>query len=546
MCRPGAASRLCGVLGRTNHNVLLNLVVAALTGLADSIWGGTIGVAFIYDVFGESNTKVGLAAACEGLTTLLSALPAGYAADRFRRSRVIAVGGAAMLAAAGLLAYAIVEAAAARRRGRGAHLEFVLICVAFGLFGFANGIINGPAQALLADSVPTGQRSRFYNWLFLAYVIPTFVGPLITIFWFAVNGDAWTLLALRDLTLAGVALQVPVGVLLFCFRDDKALGRESDAIGHGHGAAARESTDAQYGRISMHEAHYELLADDDDARDVRGDRGGNDVKDEAQYERSKGRRRAPQGSSEPLRLDADDDDEPTHHLHPHSWRVPYIVFATDFIIALGSGMTVKFFPLFFKNDCGMSPTRVQCIAVAVSLAMAAASSLGTRLGARVGRVQAVLALRCGGLSCFGAMVVLYSRGIASAAWVKPAVVLVYVLRTALMNCTYPLEESILMDYVPKETRARWKSLESVANFGWAGSALAGGVLADRLGYTRTFVITIILQSLGTFIYASLLGVVVREAASVRIRETPPRDTSTPPRDAPTPPRDDEAPPSAVP
>ena len=55
------------------------------------------------------------------------------------------------------------------------------------------------------------------------------------------------------------------------------------------------------------------------------------------------------------------------------------------------------------------------------------------------------------------------------------------------NCTYPVEESILMDYVPKNTRARWKSLESVSQFGWCGSALAGGLLADKYGYARTCV-----------------------------------------------------------
>ena len=45
-------------------------------------------------------------------------------------------------------------------------------------------------------------------------------------------------------------------------------------------------------------------------------------------------------------------------------------------------------------------------------------------------------------------------------------VIVYLVRTGLMNCTYPLEESILMDFVPSDTRARWKSLDSISVFGW--------------------------------------------------------------------------------
>ena len=49
------------------------------------------------------------------------------------------------------------------------------------------------------------------------------------------------------------------------------------------------------------------------------------------------------------------------------------------------------------------------------------------------------------------------------------------------------------DGVPEATRARWKSLESVSQFGWCGSAMVGGVLADKFGYARTFVVTIALQ-----------------------------------------------------
>ena len=40
-----------------------------------------------------------------------------------------------------------------------------------------------------------------------------------------------------------------------------------------------------------------------------------------------------------------------------------------------------------------------------------------------------------------------------------------------------------MDFVPKNERARWKSLESVSQFGWCGSAVLGGYLADKVRRT---------------------------------------------------------------
>jgi hypothetical protein len=41
-----------------NRNFVLNVILAALQGFADSLAGGTVGVAFIYSAFGDSNTKV--------------------------------------------------------------------------------------------------------------------------------------------------------------------------------------------------------------------------------------------------------------------------------------------------------------------------------------------------------------------------------------------------------------------------------------------------------------------------------------------------------
>ena len=151
-------------------------------------------------------------------------------------------------------------------------------------------------------------------------------------------------------------------------------------------------------------------------------------------------------------------------------------------------MTIKFFPLFFKNDCKMTPAEVQTVYLIVHIAMCTCSTLGTRISKYTGRVQAVALLRILGLSCFGSMVIMYNRGVNR--W---AIVAAYIARTALMNCTYPLEESILMDYVPKKTRARWKSLQSVSIFGWCGSAAIGGMLSDQHGYTYSFLITIQVQ-----------------------------------------------------
>ena len=483
--------RVCGLT--MNHNCLLNLVIAALMGFSESIWTGTIGVAFVYDVWGQSNTKVGLATALTGFFSMATALPAGWAADRFRRSAVIRVGAVAILAGVPLYGLGVVGASEGVGPGKGQC--YVLICVASALFGISQGITNGPAQALLADSVATGERSKFYNWLFCAYIVPSLLGPVISVAYFEAKGNDWHMPALRDLMCLGLLLEVPVGLLSCLFRDDKALGDESEAAQAGDGAAP--DVDARASSLS---GDGVKLTDVEDSKE------------------------------EPTHDDADADDEEGTTLikaDPRVARIPYIVFVTDLVVALGSGMTIKYFPLFFKNDCHMSPASVQAIYVAVPVAMACSSTAATALAKLVGRVQAVLLLRVAGLCCFGTMVFLYDRGFGTHGALKWAIVAFYVVRTALMNCTYPLEESILMDYVPKHTRARWKSLESVSMFGWCGSALAGGVLADKFGYTRTFLITIGLQGTGMLFYAQLLGIVAKEADLQKQAPPPDADLAAP-------------------
>jgi hypothetical protein len=67
-----------------------------------------------------------------------------------------------------------------------------------------------------------------------------------------------------------------------------------------------------------------------------------------------------------------------------------------------------------------------------------------------------------------------------------------------------------MDFVPKESRSRWKSLESVSVVGWCGSALLGGFLSDKFDYSITFLFTAVIQFTGALIYLSIIGLVPRE------------------------------------
>ena len=83
-----------------------------------------------------------------------------------------------------------------------------------------------------------------------------------------------------------------------------------------------------------------------------------------------------------------------------------------------------------------------------------------------------------------------------------------------MNCTYPLNSSILMDFTPKHLRARFVSLSSIVRFGWCGSAALGGVLADKYGYSYTFLVTAVVQFAATILQMGLIPLVPRREKPV--------------------------------
>jgi len=204
---------------------------------------------------------------------------------------------------------------------------------------------------------------------------------------------------------------------------------------------------------------------------------------------------------------------------------------------------------------------VQLIYVVVPLVMAAMSGLGTRAARCFGRAQATRGLQSAGIP---AAFPLKPRGASRQvmcgfktagigllvcmalldSWVKRSAVgssehtfrvavvaALYVVRTGLMNCTYPLEESLLMDHVPKSARARWKSLDSISVFGWCGSAALGGYLADRYSYSTTFLVTAAIQLAGTALQIPLIFI-TRKAESPAPRAAEGGGTTAPLHAAP--------------
>lgn len=174
-------------------------------------------------------------------------------------------------------------------------------------------------------------------------------------------------------------------------------------------------------------------------------------------------------------------------LHYASWAftwsaVPYLVCLVDFLVSFGSGMTMRFLPLYFISSYDTSPSTLMT-ALLITCPLQAVLSCGVQyLGDHhLGRLPATILSRLTGT------VLLLIMGLTTLP--LPVVLPVFVLRNALMNSTRGITRSVIMDCVKKKNRAKWSAFESFSSFTWAGSAAIGGYLAEVHGYQFTFTIT---------------------------------------------------------
>lgn len=473
-----------------NPNVLLSFLLCIVGGVADSIWGSVILSAFLLALAklmghqSKANTLVGSAEAIQGMTELVSALPIGYVADHvWGKAKVVRLGGVLMIVTIGITLAALWDVQLyAENSQSAAKRSYAMLVVALGMWGIVNGISFGPSQALFSDSIARGRRSELLTWLYACYLLSSAVGPIVSIaLTLTVSSEAedWSIDEIFPVFFIGVCLEMPAAAIMFFF-NDKYVVPENDS---------NDQTEEVGGNHEQQDQDEQQTPDD-------GERT-NEVENAAIEN-------AATGSLEETLLQTEQQDTTTRQTIQRKGKaiIPYVLFISSLVVSLGSGASVKYFPLFFK-EMGFSNAEVQGIFLIVPIFISALSFVAQRLGKRCGRVEATIMTNCIGVMLLYGMTWL-SQSVGSGdstLWERRPVqailvVTIYLFRTGIMNCSYPLLESILMDNVPSNQRARWKALESIASFGWTGSALLGGILSDTHSYQFTFSITATLQLCG--------------------------------------------------
>ncbi|ETV64257.1 hypothetical protein, variant [Aphanomyces astaci] len=404
--------RLVKQYNALEHNVRLTYLYTALFWSSRNIILGQMLAGYIYVLTG-SNEPVGMVTGINGLVRMLVTFPAGYASDRFRRDIVLKFAAVLGLICAAMSLSAYVSG------------HILVLYVAYACWGGYFAIQDPATEALFADSIPNGQREGPMTTRYILMSVAGTLGPIASIVFFYIYGDSWSLSGLQIVLCGGMIVGIPGIAVLFFFNDDLAY----------------ENNRRANNRLS--------IIEDGELSDL-------DV--------------TPRGKERTLLLQNDTDDEP-----PELWEtantfyclgprhIPFILFVTDFIMYNGAGLSISFFPLFFQNVYGLTPSQVNLLFVIQPALVVLLTSLTKRFSA-----------------------------------------------TAFMRCSGPLRGSILMDHVPKAWRGRWNALEGLTMFCYSGSAMAGGFLIERYGYRFCFFVTSLIFLAGLMLELLLLPIIRNE------------------------------------
>ncbi|MBK5113060.1 MAG: MFS transporter [Candidatus Heimdallarchaeota archaeon] len=322
------------IIKSMNYNVKLIFGFYLFNSLGRGIWMGTALSMYIYIFAGEAgglfglsqSVVLGLTSAASGITMTLFVFPAGFFADKYRRDILLKIAGVIGIIAMGFIAFGN---------------SFLYIFIALFLLGLFNALVRPSIEALFADSVVSGYRSKIYSWGHLVNQFAMAIGPVFAAILFAIIGNEWNLGIIKNVMYVGFGVSLIAIFLLFMFKDERSLGKESEAI-------AEELTE-----VEEQKSRLALNVDSDKA----------------------------------IKL------------------IPKLLVAANLIIGVGAGMSIKYFPVFFTEEYFISPVWLNIIMGATSLVTGIFGLISQKISLRLGRVQTIFIVQFIATACLLIIVV---------------------------------------------------------------------------------------------------------------------------------------------
>ena len=161
------------------------------------------------------------------------------------------------------------------------------------------------------------------------------------------------------------------------------------------------------------------------------------------------------------------------------------------IVGFGAGTSVPYFPRFFFDVYGLDLSELSLAFAALTVATAIWGKVTANLADRFGRVEVIVANQA------VAVLLLYSLAAYPPFWLALSTLL---LRNALMNGAWPVQNSLQMEYTPRRYRSQISALsQNCFQVTFAIGQINGGMVIDGPGFRYAFIITA-----STYLVATML------------------------------------------
>jgi MFS family permease len=488
-----------------SRNIPLIIAYTYFLQTSRSLWSNNILSSYVYLLKNNSPEAVGFITAIMGMSQVLVAFPAGHAADKYGRDRVLRLGSLVGFISISILCFAVYKQ------------NYSTLAIALAASGVFMGITSPCTMALLADSIREGQRAKYFTHNLQVTRAGQMFGPILALALFSFWGDKWEIEECSWVLAIGQFFCIPAIILLCYMKDDYAV---SDA-----GSRESTGTTESINSLSLEEDEELSLSIDTESLTI----GAVTKHSEAMYEHSS---ENIQQNPECQGLNNNDSDE--KRLTGKRF-ISIAVATSDTIQAVASGMTIRYFPIFFMKSLNLHPTQVQILYIVAPLGQIIAAHFVQKATKKYGLLEPAVICRLTGILFMFAMMYSYQHmdnmpfGITPSTSVRLTCVL-YVLRTIFMNCTSGLTKGVLMDSVPKEERGKWSALESFNTATWSGSSFVGGILVGIYGISVNFYVTSIMQFVATLPLMLLFNRVSESREPETISSSDSSDENKPDRD----------------
>eukprot|EP00923_Selenidium_pygospionis_P037680 GHVN01066016.1.p1 GENE.GHVN01066016.1~~GHVN01066016.1.p1 ORF type:complete len:674 (-),score=114.13 GHVN01066016.1:4964-6985(-) len=523
------------------RNVFMGLSFSATATLQYIFGAGPILDAFLFIIVKGSNALVGLTESANGITALVVALPTAFIVDNFDRGNVCCAAGVISLVAMSITLVGYF------------YESFRLIMASFVVWGVSFELSYSASACIFQDSVSRRERTDYMTKRAVIECVCSAFGPFIQMLYFALIDDSWSLERCKWVLIVGLLVWSPIAAInLFFFKDPRQYAKYrsgQDTLSEASSPQSRPATPEEATVTSevwtgiptaTTEAPTSTATTLNDESDVleggevteevvwgfeeMNDEGDANLSSshEASLPFGEGERGRPiegvtvvNNANGMREVDAsaavnecstgefgskEDADAYAKLSEIKKWA-PLLILCTDAFRGIGSGMSVRFFTLFFINDYNFTPVESSALSMLYLVAIAALTLQANSLSKRIGRAEASLLFQGIGIALLLVLVRVRSTAV---------VVVVFVLRGAFANGCSTIDRAMVSDYTKSTQRGKYNAIETINGVTWCGSAVLGGIISDQKDYRYSFTVTAVIYAIGMLLYLPVLFLLPRD------------------------------------